>query len=489
MNSKKIVTISIITLLSLLISAGHILNLNFNRPSHDRSHYIAYAYNTLKYGVYSRGRSLDPSPDMRREPGWPLFLMTSMLLNPSIDLKDSPTKCIARGEDKCIEAITWLKIINIIFLMMCALIASLIVYKILNNVLFSLFCFLMISLSGTLGKYAVSFYNEILTALLILLVSYSLYNLVNNTYSKKRTVIFGLLLGILILTKAIFYYFIFISGICLFVYWKINKISLKRSLYGTAILLFAAFILIGPWKIRNYINFKTFSLAERSGIVLLTRSYFNEAVSKDYIGSIILYSSRIDWIKKKYRKRIDTKLLRELKSSKYKRDAYSLRDKLSSERGLKHPELDNYMFKLGASRILTGIDKHILAVVPVSLKGMFSERGYGFYNKNTSVTVGKKYFNFDVSKYFYSLNAFPNILYMISFVITIFLGLIKKKYSLLFFLLPSIYLFAMYASFSHFLARYSAPLIPIYVICTSIVLFEFNKLFKKFFKSLYEIRI
>jgi hypothetical protein len=172
-------------------------------------------------------------------------------------------------------------------------------------------------------------------------------------------------------------------------------------------------------------------------------------------------------------------LLNELKNSRYKKDAYSLRGKLSSEKGLKYPELDNYMFKLGVSRITMDIDKHILAVVPASLKGMFSERGYGFFNKKNSITVGKKYFNYDVGKYFYSLNVFPNIFYIVSFAFTIILGVIKKKYSLLFFLLPSIYLFAMYASFSHFLARYSAPLIPIYVICTSIVLFEFYQLLEK----------
>jgi 4-amino-4-deoxy-L-arabinose transferase-like glycosyltransferase len=297
MNSNKKIII-FFAFISLLISAGHVLNLNYNKPDHDRSHYLAYAYNTLKHGIYSRDRSENPSPDLRREPVWPLFLVIAISLHPSIDLNNYNAKCIAKGEDKCIENITWLKLVNILFLMLSALIAFYIIFQISNNVFLSFISFLMISLSGTLGKYAVSFYNEILTALLILIVSYSLHNLVNNTYSKKRTFIFGLLLGILVLTKAIFYYFVFISGFCLFLYWIINRVSLRHSLYGITILLVAAFIIIVPWKVRNYINFKTFSLADRSGIVLLTRSYFNEYVSQDYIGSVILYSSRVDWVKK-----------------------------------------------------------------------------------------------------------------------------------------------------------------------------------------------
>jgi len=82
MNSKKVLTISIISLLSLLISAGHILNLNFNKPKDDRAQYIAYAYNTLKYGVYSREKSAtsDPIPSMRREPVWPFFLNDSYFI-------------------------------------------------------------------------------------------------------------------------------------------------------------------------------------------------------------------------------------------------------------------------------------------------------------------------------------------------------------------------------------------------------------------------
>jgi len=174
-----------------------------------------------------------------------------------------------------------------------------------------------------------------------------------------------------------------------------------------------------------------------------------------------------------------------MKNSKYRTDAYSLKDILSSEKGLKNPELDNYMFKLAVSRILTNVDKNIFATVPVILKGSYSERGYGFYNKNRSITVGKKYFNFDVSKYFYSLKVFPNILFIISFAVVIILSVIKKKYLLLFFLLPSIYMFTMYASFTHFLPRYSAPLIPIYVICTGIVISQLYKLLIKQINLLY----
>jgi len=102
---KKAFLFFVIIILSLLISLGHILNLNYKRPNKDRSQYLAYAYNTLKYGVYDSSTDGDLHPDWRREPIWPLVLMGTMILHPGIDLEVQDIKCIARGEGKCIRLI------------------------------------------------------------------------------------------------------------------------------------------------------------------------------------------------------------------------------------------------------------------------------------------------------------------------------------------------------------------------------------------------
>ena len=163
MNSKKVLIILIFTLVSLLISIGHFLNLRLKPPAKDGMHYTAYAYNTLKYGVYSHNRSENPKSNNRREPMYPITLMIGIMLHPGIDLSVHNAKCIAQGKNNCIELVTYLKIINIIFLMLSALISAYFVYRYTGKKWVSVICFLLISLSGQLGRYTGRFYTEILS--------------------------------------------------------------------------------------------------------------------------------------------------------------------------------------------------------------------------------------------------------------------------------------------------------------------------------------
>ena len=205
-SNKKIIIF--FTLASILISAGHFLNLRLKPPAKDGMHYTAYAYNTLKYGVYSHNRSEKPKSNNRREPMYPITLMIGIMLHPGIDLSVHNAKCIAQGKNNCIELVTYLKIINIIFLMLSALISAYFVYRYTGKKWVSVICFLLISLSGQLGRFTGTFYTETLAALLLIALSFLLYELVEKGFTKRRAFTAGLSLGALALTKAVYLYFL-----------------------------------------------------------------------------------------------------------------------------------------------------------------------------------------------------------------------------------------------------------------------------------------
>ena len=56
----------IVIVVSLMLFVGHFLNISFEKPAGDQRHYLAFAYNSLKHGVFDDARTDRPRPDNRR---------------------------------------------------------------------------------------------------------------------------------------------------------------------------------------------------------------------------------------------------------------------------------------------------------------------------------------------------------------------------------------------------------------------------------------
>jgi len=311
----------------------------------------------------------------------------------------------------------YLKIINIILLMTCALISAYFIYRYTNNFIIPILGFLMISLSARLGIFAVSFYNEVLASLLIVLVSIALYKLVKEGFNTKTSLFFCLSLGILILTKAIFYYFLFLCPIFLFVYWTIIGESFRNSIIRLFIIFGLTYLIVGPWIIRNYIQLGTLSISGRSGLVLTQRANLNDLIFEDYTGSIIYYSRTIKWVRKNFESRLDPVFYEKLKKNKYKEDAYSYKGKIHREYDLSGPKLNHYLLSKAKERILKNPLEHVMAIIPISIRGVFTEYGYGFNPrvKKSGDTFGMMFLNFDVTKFYISAKSSLSILYVFLF--------------------------------------------------------------------------
>lgn len=486
MNKKKVLTILIFTLFTLVITAGHILNLRLNPPREDGTHYTAYAYNTLKYGVYSPDRSEKPKSNNHREPMYPITLMIGIMLHPGIDLSVHNAKCISQGQNNCEEMVAYLKIINIIFLMLCAIISAYFVYRYTGQRWVSFICFLFISLSGQLGRYTGKYYTETLAALLLMILSILLYDLFEKGFTKRRAFIAGLTLGALALTKAIYLYFVYLSCIVLFVLWFYHKKGIRESVIRVSIFLLGTFILLAPWFAHNYFKVGTLSMVGgRSGVNLIARARLNNIDYNEYRAHILMSLPRFSFVKKIQKKYITPELKKKLKETTYYHLSYVERDNIKKETGLKGAGLNDHIVDIGIERILDNFYNHLKLIPLVSLTSITkTEHGYGFdrFKRDLSYkTISQKYYNYDVGKIYISGSKIINLLiYIFSFGLIIY-SLLYKRWGLFCFLLPFAFCFAMYAFLTPFASRFSCHFIPILIVATMLLISKISLLYKQKF--------
>lgn len=115
----------------------------------------------------------------------------------------------------------------------------------------------------TLANYAIYLYSESFSVFILIFCIFSILK-AKGTQLAKWYVISGLLLGFMVLCKAVMIFFI----VPVMFYLYINKRTIK------IILLFLMFILpVISWSLKNYFAFGSFRLADRGGMVLLIRAY------------------------------------------------------------------------------------------------------------------------------------------------------------------------------------------------------------------------
>lgn len=238
------------------------------------------------------------------------------------------------------------------------------------------------------------------------------------------------------------------------------------------VMLLLSSSMVCGWMFRNYHYFNTFSLAGRSGNVLLLRAEKNNMTSKEYIASFFYWAPG-DLVKTKIMPKIfdesDYKrLVRTNKDSFYYNvtriewGAKNIEDTNTISSESTSFEKDKELRDLAIKKILNNPVRHILAIPQFMWRGIFAESGFRISIPSTDVQV----VNNNI------LNLFLFFCFIYLFVISI-----KRKYFNLFaFLMPSMYLFLMYSFFTHYIPRYSIPLIPILIV-SSVILIS-NKFYK-----------
>ncbi len=467
MKIKKTIIILIIFVI-FICSVSYTVSQNIGNdvPTKDAGENLLMAYNLQKYGTLSLDTddSENPEPTAFREPVFPLYLSFCIWINPT-------TRDLNRAE-LFEQGVKYIRFMQIPILLIISFLAFYIVYRITKNLASSFFALFLVGSSIALQDTINRLLTEDFSALIIIINSILLYLLV----TKKKLIyfiLFGISLGILILDKAIFLYFLFFIVIFLVIYYLKSKfLSLKKFITGLMVMLLLSSSMVCGWMFRNYHYFNTFSLAGRSGNVLLLRAEKNNMTSKEYIASFFYWAPG-DLVKTKIMPKIfdesDYKrLVRTNKDSFYYNvtriewGAKNIEDTNTISSESTSFEKDKELRDLAIKKILNNPVRHILAIPQFMWRGIFAESGFRISIPSTDVQV----VNNNI------LNLFLFFCFIYLFVISI-----KRKYFNLFaFLMPSMYLFLMYSFFTHYIPRYSIPLIPILIV-SSVILIS-NKFYK-----------
>src|SRR5690606_5265887 len=109
----------------------------------------------------------------------------------------------------------------------------------------------------------------------------------------------GLLFGALTLTKAAFLY---VSVVLVFVLvvlgvWRVLRVQSNDTLRAALLMGLGVAVVVGPWLVRNQLQFDRMTMSSRGGQVLLTRAVKNGMTAEEYRGAWFAYAPRpLRWV-------------------------------------------------------------------------------------------------------------------------------------------------------------------------------------------------
>lgn len=113
-----------------------------------------------------------------------------------------------------------------------------------------------------------------------------------SAWASKGTIYYflaGLLLGLLVLTKAAFMY-IGCASVLFFMLFLVFAKYPVQLIFKQSIILIIAFLCITPWLVRNYIQLGLWEHTQRGPVVLLVRAYKNAMTHEEFTGAFYAYA-------------------------------------------------------------------------------------------------------------------------------------------------------------------------------------------------------
>lgn len=475
-NKSIILHVILFVIITILIILTVASDATLKPPTSDDLQYIVMGYNIQKYGTFSMNESdIDnPEPTAYRDVGYPAYLALCMKLNPVLN---------SMSLDELLDhGLKILRYLQIPLIIITAFLAMYIAYMFTRNWLLAYIALVLTGFSEVMSIISNHLLSENLAALFILLCSLSLYKI----YKTKRIIYFilmGISLAVLTLIKAIFMYLIIILLIILIILFLIKYAWKNKKKFITGVVLFAVIysVIIGGWMFRNYIHFNQWTIANKGGIVLYYRSKLNTMTTREFMASFIY------WLPgKKVRENILDKFFSEEdyirlnksinneKGYRYiaRKDLQSLFDSYRNQ-GYEEQDANLYadrdLRKIAIKNIMKNPLRHLMISIPIAWFGLWVETGYKLILVNQNVFFVE----------FRSVLFIPLIIFACFFASAIW-SIIKKKWGILLFLIPSLYLYMMNTFVTFGKERYNYPLIPILNISVILIIsFIINKIKEK----------
>ena len=445
----------------------------------DGDQYERIAFNMVRYSRYHVSPRLtetsDAGPYSRREPGYPLFLATVFALSPEFPSLThaciSDSRCAAAAPVR--RRVQWLtSFIQAVTVAATFLVTYTWTGSWLVSIAAGLFYLVLLPLDTSIVLAAfLLFVHAVLAA---------------ETWRKPRlvtAVISGLALGLLVLTKAVFQYWL--VGVALLwitgLWWDGSR---RRTLLPACLaLLLGAGVVTLPWMMRNALQVEHFGISGRSGEVLAIRAEYGRMTWSEVRGAFAFWlptnnaavrEAALQWLEPDefgYR-RFD----RGNPAGFYRRTKNN-----TGEVAARADRLDPgwRQRSLGRDDVLARASAELLRedwLKQAVLTLAFLERGSFFpirlldHFHGTADDARKRLLWFPVTL-IQSL-AWLRYLLLPAVGIMAVVAWRRRRFELGFLLLPVLYVFGIHALTTHFIPRYAYPVVPLLVLVFSIAVHE-----------------
>ena len=250
----------------------------------DAEQNLSMAYHLYNHGVYSisSGTTTDPIPTNYREPVPPTVTALFMALHPAID-KNATLESLHSGKYKEI-----IKQVDLFWILLLMIGTGALTFLLTGNKFAPfLALFLVLTYFIRFGGNFGTLFTELPGAALIICSSLMLV-LASRNENLLLYFFTGLTMGILILTKAVFFY-LFLVVLLYFVFMGSSEKKFKKI----GLLFLGAILLVGPWLIRNYKLYDDISVTSRGGLVLHHRATMNMMTSEEIVGAVYFWGPEI----------------------------------------------------------------------------------------------------------------------------------------------------------------------------------------------------
>lgn len=455
---KKIISFSILLVFLMVFVAGFAYlykKINVTTRA-DASQYITYAYNLAKENKFSMStEDTDVKLSAYREPAYPFLLSLAFRVTniTEIPRKQIFYKDIESGQIAIKREISSIfkpyANLGIVIYLLTGLIMFLIARKITDSTSLAvaaplLLVFLMPKI------YVLTLCNESLAFMLVALLTYTLVILAFNKAKTSVFAISGLVLGVLVLTKAHFMFLWFLLAVY-FVFFLLRGFEFRDIIKKVSIFIIAYWILVFPWMYRNYTHFNSFYITNRGGIVLNTRVEYNKMNLKEYILSFG-YFSQIDFInnallKTKYFKNDDIERLNRNNPNGFYETSKKYRKNMGKHIRSDKVSCDRQLTRESINWIISHPLKHLAVSIPLGILGI------SYSNNLFSLILGYICF--------------------IAFMIASIRGFKNKDYILLSLVSVSLYNYMFMTFITHNIPRYNIVIIPMMIVCL-VILFDYK---------------
>lgn len=428
---------------------------------------LALAYNTFRYGTFSDSLSDKPNPlpSNRREPLYPILLAGA--LHQIAQPEQLTMQCLLTAKPPaCLTTLQQLKGVSAVVLLAVTLTTFLSTRVVIGGTTAPIVAAVWTGLNPSLFLSLNDFYSDLFASLLCLILSTSLYLTLSQTaltknerrfaqvrqlskftwLSQAAAFVSGIALGCLILVKAVFIY----VGILVAAGYIIAAQRLKswQPIKRGFVVLLVSYFLVGGWMMRNYIELGDARVAGRNGEILAIRAEFSTMTWKEYALSFCAYTPICA---SNLLRNVDPLAYAHFHSSKPIAFYSRIKERIKIMRqadgrplSANQSEIDRQLSQEAIALIRKNWLKHLALTLTFAYRGML-----------------------------------PHFPYFIAFFAFISVALRTRNYSLWLFLIPSIYSVAVHSMASHYIERYSVPLLPSLSVLLSPLFLSWIQTFRK----------